>query len=292
MARNGIVAQQAPGLRPEPARTQFPAIPPPEAIPLDEDGVHYPDSDDVGSNRLEQRASTNLEFALRKHFRQSGRQVDSAVDLPMYYERGNPRAALAPDVFVVLDHQPKATPENSSYRFWVEGRVPDFVLEVLSPSTASRDKTIKKDTYEELGVSEYFLFQPDPDRAGPDRHDPRKRLQGFYLQEGRYTEIPPGPDGQVESRLMGVSLRTEGVNMRVRSLATGRDYLWIDEESQERRAAEARAREAQARARKAEARAREASEALDRALAGSDRQLREARQEIERLRNRSRGRDR
>ena len=37
---------------------------------------------------------------------------------------------------------------------------PDLVVEVLSPSTAKRDRGYKKDTYERCGVREYWLVSP------------------------------------------------------------------------------------------------------------------------------------
>lgn len=39
--------------------------------------------------------------------------------------------------------------------------VPDLVVEVLSPSTRSRDRRIKLRAYEEAGVPEYWLVDPD-----------------------------------------------------------------------------------------------------------------------------------
>jgi len=38
--------------------------------------------------------------------------------------------------------------------------VPDLVVEILSDSTARNDKTIKKATYENFGVPEYWLVEP------------------------------------------------------------------------------------------------------------------------------------
>ncbi len=39
--------------------------------------------------------------------------------------------------------------------------LPCAIFEVLSPSTAYKDKTVKKDLYEACGVREYFLVNPD-----------------------------------------------------------------------------------------------------------------------------------
>ncbi|WP_411830076.1 Uma2 family endonuclease [Metasolibacillus meyeri] len=38
---------------------------------------------------------------------------------------------------------------------------PDLVVEVLSPSTARRDKGEKKALYEKHGVKEYWIISPD-----------------------------------------------------------------------------------------------------------------------------------
>ncbi|MNY37717.1 hypothetical protein D3C86_1722990 [compost metagenome] len=37
---------------------------------------------------------------------------------------------------------------------------PDMVVEVLSPSTGRKDKTVKKAMFEKFGVKEYWLFDP------------------------------------------------------------------------------------------------------------------------------------
>jgi Uma2 family endonuclease len=37
---------------------------------------------------------------------------------------------------------------------------PDFVLEVLSPSTASHDQVLKRRRYEQAGVREFWLLHP------------------------------------------------------------------------------------------------------------------------------------
>jgi len=57
-----------------------------------------------------------------------------------------------PDMMVVCD--PKKIRTND-----ICG-APDLVVEVLSPSTAKRDKTHKKDVYAKCGVREYWLVSP------------------------------------------------------------------------------------------------------------------------------------
>ena len=42
---------------------------------------------------------------------------------------------------------------------------PDLVVEIRSPSTASRDWTIKRDLYAKYGVKEYWVVDPDEHRV-------------------------------------------------------------------------------------------------------------------------------
>jgi Uma2 family endonuclease len=52
---------------------------------------------------------------------------------------------------------------------------PDWIVEVLSPSTALKDQTAKRDLYERHGVREYWLVHPT-DRV----------LIGYRLEQGAY----------------------------------------------------------------------------------------------------------
>ncbi|MDD5035655.1 MAG: Uma2 family endonuclease [Methylococcaceae bacterium] len=68
-------------------------------------------------------------------------EVDERVD-----------TVVQPDVLVVCD-------EKKLDRRGVRG-APDFVAEVLSPSTASHDHLLKRRVYERAGVREYWLVHP------------------------------------------------------------------------------------------------------------------------------------
>jgi Uma2 family endonuclease len=62
-----------------------------------------------------------------------------------------------PDIFWINPDNPRCflRPDN---RYW-EG-APDLVVEILSDSTAYRDRGTKYQTYQRLGVSEYWLADP------------------------------------------------------------------------------------------------------------------------------------
>ena len=60
---------------------------------------------------------------------------------------------VQPDVIVVCD-------ESKIREDGVYG-APDFVAEVISPSTAHKDLGEKRDLYEKSGIREYWLLNPD-----------------------------------------------------------------------------------------------------------------------------------
>ena len=52
---------------------------------------------------------------------------------------------------------------------------PKFIVETLSPATALRDKTIKKDIYQAAGVDEYWIISPK-----------ERAVEIYYLEDGVY----------------------------------------------------------------------------------------------------------
>lgn len=240
MADRRTIAQNAAVAAAEPA--------PPAVV----DTVHYPDSDGhfLPENPLQARAVMNVRSALQHHFD----KVDNVVlegNMFVYYEEGNPSASIAPDVYVVLDHD---LGDRSVYKLWEEGKPPDFALEVISPSSAIRNAVEKRELYARLGIGEYFLFQPDPRKRG-------RRLVGYRLWNQSYKVLPAEPDGAVRSVALGVSLRVEGENLRLRSLASGQDYAWIEEYPRTIEAAQADVAAAQAQVAAAQAKADAEAEA-------------------------------
>ena len=96
--------------------------------------------------------------ALRRHYAHRD-DVFVAADMLIYYNEGT-MDSVAPDVFVVLG---AANRPRHSYQLWKEPKGPDFVLEVTSASTQDKDQGPKRETYRELGVREYWQFDPTGD---------------------------------------------------------------------------------------------------------------------------------
>jgi Uma2 family endonuclease len=57
---------------------------------------------------------------------------------------------------------------------------PDLVVEILSESTAPRDRSLKRDLYQRAGVPEYWIVDPEANEVRPHR----------LSAEGVYEELP------------------------------------------------------------------------------------------------------
>ncbi|MEG5062518.1 Uma2 family endonuclease [Microcoleus sp. B3-A4] len=72
----------------------------------------------------------------------------------MYYEQRKKQAVFAPDIYVVFG---VANHKRDNYKVWEEGGLtPDFVLEITSATTQTKDQETKPEIYGALGVREYF----------------------------------------------------------------------------------------------------------------------------------------
>jgi Uma2 family endonuclease len=105
------------------------------------------------------------------------------------------RAYRGPDVFWVGGVDPNR--ERQVWISWEEdGRLPDVIVELLSPTTAHKDRTEKRDLYARVfRTAEYFLCDPDT-----------KTLEGLRLADRFYQPIPPDENGRLWSEQLGVSL--------------------------------------------------------------------------------------
>ncbi len=125
--------------------------------------ILYPDSDGkpVADNTLQLRWIIVLVGNISALFRDRA-DVFVAGDLFWYAVEGEPKTRQAPDVLVVFG-RPKG--ERGSYRQWLEeGIAPQVVFEILSPSNTSTEMADKRAFYEEYGVEEYYVFDPDDNR--------------------------------------------------------------------------------------------------------------------------------
>ncbi len=186
------------------------------------------------------------------------------------YDITNGNARVLPDLFIAFDVDAAAIRERlPNFWIWETGKVPDFVMEVASPSTAANDLGRKRDLYARLGVSEYWRF----DHTGGDLYG--QPLQGDRLEAGQYVsyDLHEGPGGWVRaySELLDVDFYWDGENFDVLDPATGKTIQPLSTEREARRNAEAERDAASARAEQALSRADQAVARAEQAEAEVDR---------------------
>ena len=245
MAKDRIIEQSAPAALAEPEPLEYPDS---DGLPMAENDEHHV-------------AIQSVRLPLEEHLRhKAGTYVTG--DLLMYYVQGDPSKCVAPDVMVV---QGVASGPRRSYLVWAEGKPPDFVVEVSSPDSGKVDRTVKRELYASIGVQEYLLFDPGYEEGGRVG-----RVQLFRRRGSKLLETgpggPEGSDAELESEVLRVSFRAEGMRVRVRALASGKDLLWANEQalalqdSERQRNMEAQARQDAERQRSVEAQARQDAE--------------------------------
>ena len=164
----------------------------------------------------------------------------------LYYEEGNPRKVISPDVFMVRGVSKK---DLRTYKTWEQQPYLDFVLELASPSTYTKDFNEKKAIYEQiLRVKEYCIYDP--------YHEIEPYFVGFRLAEGVYEEIA-FVEGRLPFETLGLELGERDGVLRLYDPVKG---VWFGPGREHASEAEARASEAENRASE-EARARQEAEA-------------------------------
>lgn len=106
-------------------------------------------------NIRHQRVSGRLFLALRELLQDPGHgevlQAPVGVEFPATGE------GVQPDLlFVSEERKGIVAPE------WLKG-APDLVVEILSPTTAERDRGLKRDLYERQGARQYWIVDPEVD---------------------------------------------------------------------------------------------------------------------------------
>lgn len=182
-------------------------------VEVDDDGFPYSDGSLVESQDHE-RARAHLVAVVRARFADRP-DVYAASELGFYFERGNRRALVVPDAFVVfgVDEHPRL-----SYKLWEQSKVPDFVLEVLSQRTWKKDVYDKPGLYAALGIREYWLY--DPYRV---REDGGAVLEGRHLgaHEG-WDPVAASPTGDgLVSEVLDLDILVAAGELRLRDRVTG-----------------------------------------------------------------------
>ena len=173
--------------------------------------LEYPETDGnpMAETDLHRDLMIELIEQLKTHF-QDDPLVYVSGNMLLYYEKGNVKKRLAPDVFVVrgvTKHQRRV------YKLWEEGRAPDVVFEISSRGTWGEDLQTKWQRYAQMGIREYFIFDPEYDYLEP-------ALNAYRLVNGEYKQLK-ALGGVVTSKSLGLELVDTGKTLRLRNPITG-----------------------------------------------------------------------
>ncbi|MDE2786335.1 MAG: Uma2 family endonuclease [Chloroflexota bacterium] len=149
------------------------------------------------------------------------------TEIPIYYGERDPATRrfphIRPDILIALDVDAEAIWRRVGYDPIQNGKPPDAVVEIASPSTYRNDASRKRDIYQMLEVPEYWRFDPTGGRMFG------QAVIGEQLIEGRYQRLPllhyPGSVVGSTSPRLNLNFRYQGNQLfTIHDPETGREY--------------------------------------------------------------------
>lgn len=220
------------------AITTAPAAYPRHAYPE----VYLPESDGKPMAETDEHRDIMMDLldALEEYFRDNAQVYISGNIFVYYKDEAGEMQSVSPDILVVRGVQKK---RRRIYNLEVEGKAPEVVIELTSLSTKKEDLGNKRFVYANLGVKEYFIFDPFGDTMRP-------ALRGFRLEGGDYVPIV---GTRLKSEVLGLELRLEDGKLRLYDFKQNQRLLTRAESHAARRAAETKAAIAETKAAAVEA---------------------------------------
>ena len=199
-----------------------------------------PDDKDLPPDHMEQRREIDeVTYLLTARFTDFDRRPDVFLDRETFvcYDPDNLNVRVAPDVYITFGVDAEAVRPRRIYLPWEVQKPPDWVLEVASESTSSADVNRKPAIYAQIGVPEFWRFDP----SGGNYHG--APLYGGCLVNGIYqpVELTTAPDGILKgfSEVLQLSLCWDEGWPRFYDPATGSYLRNVREVEEARLAAEA-----------------------------------------------------
>ena len=192
--------------------------------------------------------------ALDRHFGLSNSTVVLS-EAPLRWTPRQRQGHRIPDLLIAFNADRATAVEQMGYSIRDQGKPPDFVLEIASPTTGEVDYTDKRADYADFAVPEYWRF----DSSGGRHHD--APLAGDRLVDGAYQPIEihqtDGTHLWGHSDILNLDLCWEDGQLRWWDPVAQRYLETHDEEAEGRVAAEARAENEREARIQAEARVQE-----------------------------------
>ncbi len=229
--------------------------------------IYYPDTDGkpMAASDLHRDILNCTIDTLKAHYAQQP-DVYVSGDILMYYVEGDPRRVVAPDVLVSFGLDKK---RRNTYLVWVEGKLPDFVMEFSSKTTYAEDLGKKMDLYTSLGIQDYFLYDAEGLFLA-------SQLMGWTLVGGVYVPISEHADGGLHSDVLSLDFHVDDEGLGFYDPVAG---AWLQTPTE---AAEARAEQEATRAEQEAARAENAETLAEQEAARAEQEAARAEQEAAR----------
>ena len=191
--------------------------------------VFYPESDGkpMGETDFHIQTITYLYQALGAFFA-SRSDVKVLADIMFYYEEGNLRKVFSPDVMVV---QGVGNHLRRSYKLWEENEFPQVIFEISSRSTWGEDLNKKWLLFQQFGVKEYYIFDPEYDYLP-------EPLVAYRVKRGELKQVAV-KNHRIFSEELGLEIVDTGEGLRLFNPTTKEFLGTLGEEHQARLKAEA-----------------------------------------------------
>ncbi|WP_136971133.1 Uma2 family endonuclease [Polyangium sorediatum] len=252
-----------------------------------DDPTFYPAFDDMGESALQRLMTELLRPLIARFLAERCIQAFVGADQFIYWIKGNAKAVVAPDVYVMPGLPSDVAPR--CWKVWQTGVAPSFALEIIAEEDENKDVSQSPQRHDELGTRELVVFDPYVDvRSGRTRFRVHRRDE-----RGKLVVVEATNADRVWSEVLGCMLRAVGggdaMRLRLAVDAEGEELFPTEAEAAQeaKRKAEEAARNAERKAeeaREAELAARETLDAERVARRNLELELARMRAELERLR--------
>jgi Uma2 family endonuclease len=137
----------------------------------------------------------------------------------VYYEQDSERKVFSPDVMICFDVSNKT---RHTYKLWEEKVFPQIIFEVSSRLTWSEDLNRKWLLYQQFGVKEYYVFDPEYDYLP-------EPLVAYRSMNGELRHVPVKND-RIFSDELGLDVVNTGEGLRFFNPATQESLGTLSEE--------------------------------------------------------------
>lgn len=198
-------------------------------LELKKNNIYYPESDGKPMAETDiHREQMNYLIEALKIFFQSQTDVYVSGNIMFYYEEGSPNKVFSPDVMVCFG---VSNETRRVYKLWEEGQFPQVVFEISSRKTWGDDLNKKWLLFQQFGVKEYYVFDPEYDYLP-------EPLIAYRLKKGDLKQVAV-KNHKIYSEELGLEIVDTGSGLRLFNPRTKEFLGDLSEEHQKRLSAEA-----------------------------------------------------